>query len=430
MGNIADYLVWRGNLFLADDPFNEVDNLVLSQLSYVDFDGIVSDAEDEFITIGEVYERYWQMHTPEEIEARISFVKKAPFLLEKVANHDRFGDMKLAGYVNNVSDTREAQMSAVQFWLSDGTVFVAFRGTDETLVGWKEDFNLCYMEETEGQRLAADYLQRYFGKTKLRLRVGGHSKGGNFAIFASAFSGKEVRDQIEKVYTNDGPGFRARITGSEEYQEIISRTVSIVPEDSIIGMLLESGLDNLVVKSSKMGIMQHDAMSWQVLGNHFIEGKRSRDSIFLDKTLDTWLDGIDDDRRKMFVDLLFAFLQSTGARTMKEVKSSSVKETAAIIHMARELPREQQKDFVDILLELVESGGRTLSESIKGAWASREARLREKIEEKQEKREELHARIKKKQEELVGQHSLIERKQEEPGGQHARIEDAAPEPTQ
>ena len=270
MGNIEDYLLWRGDLSFAADPFNEVDNLVLSQLSYVDFDGIVSDKGDEFISIGEVYERYWQMHTPEEVRARTSFVKLAPFLLEKVAKTARFGDMKLTGYVNNVSDTMEAQMSAVQFWLSNGTVFVAFRGTDETLVGWKEDFNLCYMEETEGQSLAVDYLRRHFGNTHLRLLVGGHSKGGNFAIFASAFSGQEIRDQIEIVYTNDGPGFRDNVTECEEYKDIMSRTVGIVPEDSIIGMLLESEHENLVVKSSNIGIMQHDAMSWQVRSNRFV----------------------------------------------------------------------------------------------------------------------------------------------------------------
>lgn len=138
------------------DPFNEVDNLILAQTAYIDFDGIVPESREDAIPIKEVYNQYWLMHTKEEIMQRESFVKLSPFLLEPLAESRRFGDMKLSGYVNHINKDTQAQMSAVQFELDDGTVYVAFRGTDETIVGWKEDFNLSFMPQTEGQRLAVE----------------------------------------------------------------------------------------------------------------------------------------------------------------------------------------------------------------------------------------------------------------------------------
>ena len=364
MANIEGYLRWRGDLSMNIDPFNEVDNLVLAQLSYVDFDGIVPEDNETWIPIREVRDRYWQIHTEEEISKRQSFVKLSPFLLGLVAGTERFGNMKLAGYVNHVSQKEEAQMSAVQYLLDDGTIYVAFRGTDETLVGWKEDFNLSFSTETEGQRLALDYLKRYFSNTSKRLRVGGHSKGGNFAIYASAFAGPEVLHQIETVYTNDGPGFREEVLNRPEYRLVMERTISIIPQGSIIGMLLGTKRSHRVVGSCARGIMQHDAMSWNVLGNRFVTAERSRDSIFMEKTLSRWLDGIDDEEREMFVDQLFAFMEASGARTMKEMRDSSLKEIKSILRMAKDLPWQRQKEFMDIVLQLFKTGSETLQDTI------------------------------------------------------------------
>lgn len=387
MGNIEDYLRWRGDLSMKVDPFNEVDNLILSQLSYVDFDGIVPEGNETGISLREVCDRYWQIHTEEEISRRTSFVKLSPFLLGLVAGTERFGNMKLAGYVNHVSQKEEAQMSAVQFQLDDGTTYVAFRGTDETLVGWKEDFNLSYSTETEGQRLALDYMKRFFSNTSKRLRVGGHSKGGNFAIYASAFAGPEVLHQIEAVYTNDGPGFREEILNRPEYRLLMERTISIIPQGSVIGMLLGTKRSHRVVGSSARGIMQHDAMSWMVVGNHFEIAQRSRDSIFMEKTLSRWLDGIDDEERKMFVDQLFAFLEASGARTMKEVRDNSIKEIKTVLRMAKDLPWQRQKEFMDIVLQLIKTGSETLQDTIsEGIEAKRLEK--ERLENKQEEAEE------------------------------------------
>ena len=251
-------------------------------------------------------------------------------------------------------------MSAVQFELEDGTTYVAFRGTDETLVGWKEDFNLSFMPQTEGQRLAVEYMKIHFRDTNLRLRVGGHSKGGNFAIYASAFSGPEVERQIREIYTYDGPGFREGVTETEEYRKILPRTTSIIPEDSLIGVLFGTGLEPIVIGSSATGIMQHDALTWQVMGNRFVRKERSDDSLFVERVVTDWLSKIDDDSRKIFVDQIFNVLQSTGAYTMKDIRTANFKEVLEAIQLARKLPKDEQKESAQVVRQLVRGGEMTL----------------------------------------------------------------------
>lgn len=362
--NMNEYLKWRGDLTFDRDPFNDVDNLILAQLAYVDYDGIVFESRDYPMPIKDVCRRYWEIHTVEEIRNRESFSKRSPFLLRPAAESKRFGNTKMCGYVNFVSKSAEAQMSAVQFELEDGTVYVAFRGTDETLVGWKEDFNLSYMSSTEGQKLAVDYLRKNFSDTALKLRVGGHSKGGNFAAFASSFAGARVQKQILAVYCNDSPGFRDEVTSRPEYKEIMDRTINIIPQDSIIGRLLNGGRSATVVRSSRKGIMQHDALSWEVLGNRFVNTQRSGDSIYLEKVLNEWLENVDDAARRVFVDQIFGILQALGADTVKDMKDISLRDLADAIQMVKGLPKEQQSEMSDVIKKLVASGSKNFYEEM------------------------------------------------------------------
>ena len=365
-----EYLGWRGDLTLFTDPFNEVDNLILAQLAYVDFDGIVPENREAKIAIGDVCRLYWEMHTEEEIKKRQSFVRMSPFLLKPVAESRRFRKMKLTGYENFISPMAQAQLSATQFELEDGTIYVAFRGTDETLVGWKEDFNLSFMPQTEGQRLAAEYMKIHFRDTNLRLRVGGHSKGGNFAIYASAFSGEEVEKQIMQVYSNDGPGFREEVTASAEYQRVLAKTISIIPGDSVIGRLLSSDLKPIVVKSSARGIMQHDAMSWQIKGNRFVRTEQTEESEFVEKVMVDWLSKMDDESRMVVVDQIFNVFQSTGAFTLKDVRTTNLRELSDAVVYARSLPKEDRNEILQAFTELVRSGERTLYEQLENAGNS------------------------------------------------------------
>ncbi len=357
MANIFDYLNWRKDVPFTVSPFNEVDGLVLSELIYADFSGCV-ESEGEKIPLSEVRERFWQRHTKEEIMADDSFTKMAPFLMDGMTEAARFAGTQVSWYYDVVDTAEDIQLAVASFWLPDGTVFVAFRGTDSSIVGWKEDFLLSYLPETEGQRRAAAYMNAHFSEGDTPIRVGGHSKGGNLAVFAAVSACSEVRKKIQAVYSNDGPGFLEAFTQSEAYRDMLPRIVSIVPEDSIIGTLLSNEAYLHVVKSSASGIIQHDGFTWQVLGPKFEEAeKRSDSSYVVETTLRQWLQSLSENDRRMFVNTLFGVLQATGADTITQIKRDLVGALSNMKKMLDRIPKEDRDVMWSIVTRLLKMGG-------------------------------------------------------------------------
>ena len=242
MANILDYLDWRGDLTFDKDAFNQVDALILAQLSYLPFDSIVPDSFSADISIGETAAAF----DPERVDAKqISFCyMQDQELLKKLGESERFRDIRLTGYVSRTDETDDSQFSAVTCLMPDGNSFISFRGTDGSIVGWKEDFNFSYMAETPGQRFAVEYVNAYAALSEGRLCLGGHSKGGNFAVYASVFCDESAQNRIDKVFDFDGPGFRDEIADSPEYAAVIPKIISVIPQSSLVGQLLTSNTDH------------------------------------------------------------------------------------------------------------------------------------------------------------------------------------------
>lgn len=371
MANIHDYLIWRGDVPFSVSPFNEVDGLVLSELAYADFHGVVPEG-GERVTIEEARRLFWEKHTKEEIMAQDSYTKTAPFLLDGMAGKARFGGTAMAYYYDVIDTDEDIQLAAVTFYLPDGTAFVAFRGTDDTVVGWKEDFFLSYMPETEGQRRAAQYLNRHFSGQTLLLRVGGHSKGGNLAMFAAIKAEPQVRRQIIAVYNNDGPGFLKEFTETDAYRDMLPRIICTVPEKAVIGTLLTNKAYQHVVKSTASGIYQHDGFSWQVLGTRFVETeKRTEGSVVLESTLHQWLSEQSEENRRMFVNTLFGLLESTGKATIGEIKGDIPGSLLSMKKMLETMQKEQRDTIWNMLVQFFMAGSDTLLQGTKKALLSR-----------------------------------------------------------
>ena len=287
MANMIDYLEWRGDLSFCTAGFNEVDNLLLAQLAYVDFDGIVPGQDSGAdISLREASDIFWSGHDEEEILSRVSMTKWAPIVMRSMAETERFCNIRLSRYVNDVSDEEQSQFSVVCAALADGSIYVAFSGTDDTIVGWRENFNMGYLAETPGQLKAVQYLNRLDGASGQKLRVGGHSKGGNLSVYAAVKCLPKIQKRILTVYSNDGPGFNHEMTESAAYRRMLPRIKTILPESSIVGMLLEHQENYEVVKSSQSGIQQHDALSWEVLGASFVYVEQvAMKSVLLDETM-------------------------------------------------------------------------------------------------------------------------------------------------
>ncbi|MBQ9664215.1 MAG: DUF2974 domain-containing protein [Oscillospiraceae bacterium] len=352
--NIFGYLDWRADVPFSAVPFNDVDNLILSELAYTDFGGIVPET-GESIPLSGAHDLFFASHSAEELRASSSFLAKSPLLMEGMLSGARFADTRLCRYINEVDADRSAQISAVTFLLDDGSAYVAFRGTDNSLTGWKEDFNLGYLSETAGQKRAVEYLNQTASLVSRPLRVGGHSKGGNFAVYATACC--NVRDRILSVYSNDGPGFREEVLLTEGYRAILPKVIHIIPDTSVIGLLLSSAAERRVVKSSAAGIMQHDGFSWETDRSGFVEAELSELGKLIDRTLDTWIAGMDDETRMSLTETLFTAFESTGKSTFHEIGSQKLKSTEAILSTMVALPKEKQSEFIRLAGQLVQSGG-------------------------------------------------------------------------
>lgn len=371
MPNIFDYLDWRGDLPLSADPFNDVDNLILAELAYTAFDGIVPDSGVR-VPLQEARTAFFNVNSRTEIERSDDILAKTALLMDGMVTGSRYMDTELYSYVNIVDTESDLQMSAITYLLSDGSAYIAFRGTDNTVVGWKEDFNMSYMPETGGQREAIRYLDRVGSELDRPLRVGGHSKGGNFAVYAAAFCRPEIQDKITAVYTNDGPGFRNEVMEAEGYGRIIGKVRSIVPESSVIGLLLKSSTEPLIVDSSAKLLVQHDGMTWQVIRNGFIPAKQSDIGRFIRDTQTDWLSKLDDDTRKSFVNQLFSILTSTGADTFGEMKDQKLRSLERIFSSAQDMNRDKQKEMLRVAGELLQSGREIAMRSIGDSWAARD----------------------------------------------------------
>ena len=200
MANLMDYLDWRGDLTFEQAPFNEVDNLILAQLVYVEFEGIVpAPGKEGTVTVEEVSEQFFRTHDEKEIMERVSMTKTAAFVLKKMAQTARFASAELFGYVNDISIEEQSQFSVVCIRLPDDSIYVSFSGTDNTIVGWRENFNMGYLSETPGQLKAVSYLNHMWKDSWKKFRVGGHSKGGNLSVYAAVKCDPEIQEHIACV---------------------------------------------------------------------------------------------------------------------------------------------------------------------------------------------------------------------------------------
>ncbi len=344
---------WRGDVPFSADPFNEIDGLILSQFCYVILDGVVPESFDEEITFPDAYRGYNADSV--DTKHRILTFEQDNLLFRKLAESRRFRGTTLCGYVSDIERSEDLQFSAITYRLCDGSGFVAFRGTDGTVTGWKEDFNLSYMQQTAGQQRAIEYINKAFAVGECPIRLGGHSKGGNSAIYSSLFCDDSIRERITNIYSYDGPGFRDEIISSEIYQKMLPRIRSFIPEASIVGMLLGSGSDPKIVKTSVNGIKQHYAYYWELRRNRFVPADRLKKSgDVINKAISGLLSDFSDTEREIFTDSLFEILKAPDKETLKEITKLS--SYPAIIKAISKLRPEQQAVMKEAFKKIAQNG--------------------------------------------------------------------------
>ena len=363
-GTIIDYLKKYGDCPLTQMPLNNVDSLILCQLSYLKYDGMVSDVRSmgPSVSIKELAE-----HAEfEKLFSDTRYEKQNRALFQGVLAGRRFENMRLNCYINMVEKEWETQFAAVTFLLEDGTIYVAFRGTDETIVGWKEDFNMAFLSPIPGQTYSVKYLNMVTSRLRSSFYVGGHSKGGNLAVYSAMKCLPDVQKRIKKIYCMDGPGFRPEILESCGYNQIEDRVVRILPHSSIIGMLFVMGIHYQVVESNRLGIAQHDPFTWLVKDEEFeyvddiYEGRR-----FVDNTINEWILSLNEEQLKTFVNTMYQVISASQADDLIAFTADWKQSMNRIMAALKDVDEQTAEILKKIIKSLFEIAGKRLKETLR-----------------------------------------------------------------
>ena len=348
MANIFDYLTDVQYDSFYDLPLNELDILALTELTYLSFDNLLNQSVNRLSDVATRVPRETNMLTNKE---RLQ-------LLDQLSQHKRFKNSKLSNFVNEVDTEQQKQFAAMTYRLDLDTYLIVFRGTDDSIIGWKEDFHMTYMKEIPAQKHALEYLEEFFTQhPKQKVMVAGHSKGGNLAVYAASQIRPELQDKISAVYTYDAPGLQAHLTENTGYQDVIPKIHRFVPQGSVIGMMLEVPDTPIVVKSTALGgIAQHSTFSWQTEDNHFVQLEAiSSESLQIKDTLKEWVDSVPDEELELCFDLFFGTILESGISSINELSSkNAIDHVRQLVSQAQTLEPEQVeilKNLTQLLLD-------------------------------------------------------------------------------
>ncbi len=372
MENIIGYVKKWGGCTFAEKPFNEVDSLVLCQLVYLNYENFVPSFKDKSGPVSirsilenpgweEILEDYWYKENNRE-------------LFETAAKSIRFGGLHMNYYVNVIDEQEQTQFSAMTYLLEDGRAYIAYRGTDATIVGWKEDLNLAFSKPLPSQYLAVEYMEKAAGNItagdKTRditgdIYTGGHSKGGNLAVYAAMNCAGGTRERLIRIFNHDGPGFRPEIKAQGNFQAIEERMVKFIPRSSLVGMILEEESDYETVESWGIGMFQHNTYSWKVDEGAFVRAKnRTGAKILRDASLNEWILSLTEEQTHVFIDTLYEVICASEVSNVFEFEADWKRCLQNVLLAAKEVDENTKKGiqktiqlFFRILLENMKAEG-------------------------------------------------------------------------
>ena len=350
MGIIFNYLDQVAYDSIYDTPFNELDMLMLTEITYLPFDQIVSDQMSPDCTC-RLFEAAEKL--PQDLSMLVT--KNRLKLLEKIASSTRFKNIKLMGYVNDIDPDVQKQFAAMIFKIKPETYVLTFRGTDDSIIGWKEDFHMTYMDQVPAQKTAVNYLRKAMDALPGQFILTGHSKGGNLASYAASQIEPEYQERIQIIYSYDAPGLNHSVITSQGYQTISDKIKRYIPQGSIVGMMLETPKQAQIVKSTAIGgLAQHDTFTWQIAEQTFVLlDNLNPDSLQVDKTLKNWVDSVSDEELKDFFDLFFGLILDAGISSINDLtKLENFNKILTVFENANDLT-DEERDMLTRLAKLL-----------------------------------------------------------------------------
>lgn len=356
MKNMLDYIKEFGHVSFEERAFSEIDALVLTELEYLPLEKVVPSDEngENFVTVKEIAE-YMQEHKQELFDENPMMITEERHEVSQViADAPRFQSLKFFGVVSVWDKDTTKQFAAVTVEVEPSVRLVVFRGTDETLIGWKEDFLMTYSPLVAAQTDAKEYLAKQASLWGGDLMISGHSKGGNLAIYAAATQEEDVQLRIVDIFCFDSPGLYRSVLETKGYQNIVPLAMRYIPQDSLVGLMLESEVPYVIVKSNATGAMQHSAMTWEIEDGQFIKmEKLTKNSQLNDQTFKKWTESVSDEELELFWNVFFELLFSVGIDTVNDLYGQFMHYVQEFLKAAGDMDEEKRELLTRIALLLV-----------------------------------------------------------------------------
>ena len=392
MPTIFDYLKANQYDSFYDKEFTVLDALALTELAYLPFEDLVPAeiSVQNYISLqhlAEQFEEKFQGKYPPLGKVNAHRLK----LLSYLSSFKRYKHIKALGFANDVSLDSQKQFAAITYQIRPKEYLVVFRGTDDSIIGWKEDFHLTYMKEIPAQLAARDYLKEVLDKLDGKVWLAGHSKGGNLATYAACHVETSIQDRVQKVYSFDAPGLHSSIRNSDNFKAIEGKILSIIPENSIVGMMLETPETDLVVKSKTFGLLQHLMVSWEIEGDQFkVVPKVTEDSIQVDQTLKTWTANLSEEELRDFFDLFFGLFIEADIHRFGDITVDTPGKIQKLIENRRNLTPEQATMMDRLSRQLIDTRIQVWKDSLPDLPKLTPFKLPDHFQEKLPKFDELH----------------------------------------
>lgn len=350
MKNVFDYLKFYGNTPMDEFAFNDIDCLIFSMLSYVKLTGIVPKGKKNYIFLEEACYKFFNRYSEKNFKSEDWLFPSSFKLMKALMNSQRFYHIKLYNWAFDLAD--KGQFGALTIRLPNKITYISYEGTDSNVIGWKEDFETIYEFPIYSQQKAKEYFDDTLSILDRKIYVGGHSKGGNLAMYAYMYGKESFKKCVKHVYNYDGPGFLDDVIESTRYTEMCKKLTMVVPKESVIGMIL--GHKNyIVVNSNGKAVLQHDAYTWECFGGFFVTTELSKKSQKLEANLKEYLASMNAEEKKSFVETFFAIFKKTNITNIMQLKDLKISMLLTLMKELTSVPSSTKRNLVAVLRMLI-----------------------------------------------------------------------------
>ena len=356
MANMLDYIDWFGTCLFSEVAFNEVDAMLFAQISYVDFHQVVPTCQETGkITIKQACAKFFSLHEKEEIYEGCGLINPlTPFILQKMAGAPRYQNIELSHYSSRYDELRHEQFAALAIHLPSNTTFISYRGTDDTLAGWREDFMISF-QVVAAQKDAVEYLEAIAKDIDGTFMLAGHSKGGNLAAYAGLHVDTSIQKRIVKIWSMDSPGFSQDLIDKTNMKALEGKWVLYTPRFSVVGSLMYQNAEEFVVLSDQTGLLQHDPFSWQVMGRSFIKADEiNQNAKDLNKFFEDIINTRSEESRRAFTNAIFDAIGQSGATTLSQLSACTPNEYGKILSAINQGANQEDRTTIKkIVLNMI-----------------------------------------------------------------------------